>query len=355
MWRRRVSALALVAVGIAVVVIVAAGGGSARHARTTGVAGRRTTAPRSQTGRTSAGSRHRVGQPTRTAPRAPFAVGSLTLKLVDTSRTIRRPNGTVVPRTLVTIVRYPALGSPGPVEHAGAAAVTAAGRFPLIVFGHGFAVTPRPYARLLHAWAQAGYVVAAPVFPLGNKNAAGGPNETDLPNQPDDMKFVITRMLGASAAKSGPLVGLIAPHEIAVAGQSDGGDTALATAYDPPYRDPRVRAAVILSGAEIPFVSSFQILPGGPPLLATQGTADTINPPGMTYAFYDSAPPPKYLLLLLGASHLPPYSYQQPQLGTVERVTIAFLDHYLKGRKAALARMLKEGAMPGVSTLDAHP
>jgi hypothetical protein len=169
------------------------------------------------------------------------------------------------------------------------------------------------------------------------------------------MEFVINRLLMASAAGSGPLAGLIARREIAVTGQSDGGDTALAVAYDPRYRDPRVRAAMILSGAEIPFISSFQIAPGGPPLLATQGTADTVNPPSMTFAFYGSAPAPKFLLQLFGASHLQPYTYQQPQLGVVERVTIAFLDHYLKRQSQAFHRMLTAGTVPGVATIDAHP
>ena len=79
----------------------------------------------------------------------------------------------------------------------------APGPFPLIVFGHGFAVTPAPYAALLRAWARAGYVVAAPVFPLGNANAPGGPNERDLVNQPRDMSFVITRIWRPAAARSG--------------------------------------------------------------------------------------------------------------------------------------------------------
>jgi hypothetical protein len=162
-------------------------------------------------------------------------------------------------------------------------------------------------------------------------------------------------MLATNNAPSGLLSGLIARRQIAVAGQSDGGDTALAVAYDPRFRDQRVDAAMILSGAEIPGIGGFQIQPGGPPLLATQGTADTINLPSATSAFYDSAPAPKYLLQLLGASHLPPYSSQEPQLGVVERVTIAFLDHYLKRTPGSLPRLLTAGSVPGVATLNADP
>ena len=224
-----------------------------------------------------------------------------------------------------------------------------------MVFGHGFNVTPSLYARLLHRWAQAGYVVAAPVFPLESPSAPGGPNESDLTNQPADMRLVISRMLASSRLDSGPLSGLIDPGAIAVSGQSDGGDTALAVAYDPRYRDPRVDAAVILSGAEIPAAGPFTFPPAGPPLLATQGTADTVNPPNLTAAFFEAAGRPKYLLRLLGAEHLPPYSEQQPQLAIVERVTLAFLDGYLKRRGAALKRLPSLGSVPGTASLIAEP
>jgi dienelactone hydrolase len=261
-------------------------------------------------------------------PHAPFAVAERTVTFVDAARG----------RRLVTIVRYPK--APGP--------------FPLIVFGHGFAVTPAPYAALLRAWARAGYVVAAPVFPLGNANAPGGPNEQDLVNQPKDMSFVITRLEADAAARSGFLAGRVNPRRIAVSGQSDGGDTALAAAYDPRFRDPRVGAAVILSGAEIPFLSPIQFS-SGPPLLAIQGTADTINPPPLTYTFYAAAPPPKYLVKLLGAPHLPPYTDMQPQLGIVERVSLAFLAHYLAGSAGALKQIVAAADVPGVATISADP
>jgi dienelactone hydrolase len=296
-----------------------------------------------------------AGVSTARAQAGPFATGLIVLRLVDKTRSVQLPDGKTVPRTLVTYVRYPALGPATGSDLPAAPAARGAGPFPLVVFGHGFAVTPALYARLLRSWARAGYVVAAPVFPLANANAPGGPNESDLPNQPADMRVVISSLLAASKASSGPLSGLIAKRQIAVAGQSDGGDTALAVAYDPRFRDPRVGAAMILSGAEIPGIGAFQIAPGGPPLLATQGTADTINPPSATRAFYDSAPPAKYLLALLGASHLPPYSSQEPQLSVVERVTIAFIDHSLKHIPGSLHRLLSAGRVPGIAALNVNP
>ena len=89
--------------------------------------------------------------------------------------------------------------------------------------------------------------------------------------------------------------------------------------YDPRYADPRVGAAVILSGAEIPYLSAIRFSSPSPPLLAIQGTADTINPPSFTNTFFEAAPAPKYLVRLLGAPHLPPYTDMEPQLGIVER------------------------------------
>jgi predicted dienelactone hydrolase len=291
----------------------------------------------------------------RSQPPASFAVGLRTLRLVDTTRRIQLQDGSSESRTLPTYVRYPALGAPSRTDVRDAPAARADGPFPLVIFGHGFGVTPELYARLLQAWARAGYVVAAPVFPLENANAPGGPDESDLSNQPADMRFVISRLLAASAASSGPLAGLVDPTRIAATGQSDGGDTALALAYNRSFRDPRISAAIILAGAEMPGVGGFAFPPGSPPLLAVQGTADTINPPSLTNAFFEVARPPKYLLTLRGAEHLPPYSEQQPQLTIVERVTKAFLDGYLKGSPRALVRLRVLGEVPGTAQTVAEP
>jgi len=332
--------VALVAAAVALIVVVARSGpGSRRH----GAAG---TTPTQSTSTTRQG-----GEP----PPSSFAVGLRVLHLLDTSRTITLPNGTSEPRPLLTYVHYPALGAPGQTDLLDAPAARAHGPFPLVIFGHGFAVTPALYAPMLQSWARAGYVVAAPVFPLENADAPGGPDEADLTNQPADMSFVISEMLAAAKASAGPFSGLIDSSQIAVTGQSDGGDTALAVAYDPTYRDRRVSAAVILSGAEIPGIGGFTFPAGSPPLLAKQGTADTENPPSATNAFFDVAPRPKYLLALFGAGHLPPYSDQQPQLGIVERVTIAFFDGYLKHRAGALTRLVSLGSVPKTASLLAEP
>lgn len=234
------------------------------------------------------------------------------LDLVDYSRKIRLPGGRHVPRPVTTDLFYPPSGD---------------GPWPLVVFGHGFASTPWVYRRLLRAWAAAGYLVAAPIFPLGNANAPGGPDENDIVNQPRDMSFVISRLLAASASPADPLHGLVDPQRIAVAGQSDGAMTAFATAYERPWRDPRVRAAVVLSGAILG--RRVPLDPHAAPLLAVQGTDDRVNEPIYSLRLFDAVTRPKFLLLVSHAGHLPPYTVPGAHLALVERVTTAFLGHYL--------------------------
>ncbi len=219
----------------------------------------------------------------------------------------------------------------------------------MVVFGHGFDLLPTTYRKLLHQWARSGLVVAAPAFPLQNAHTPGGPVLSDIVNQPADMRLVISRMLGASDAPSGPFSHLVARHRIAVAGHSNGGSTAGAVAYDPRYRDRRVSAAVLLSGAGLSGGEQFGH--GEPALLVVQGTADTVNSPDSSYRFFAAAARPKFLLRLVGADHMSPYSFREPQLGIVERVTIAFFDRYLRGEHGALAHLRAAAGAPALALL----
>ena len=280
-------------------------------------------------------------------------VGIRTVMFVDHSRKAIYHGGVITPRRLVTQIRYPAIGTKVTDDVPDAPVLPATAPYPLIVFGPGFAETPAIYYRLLDAWARAGYIVAGVSFPLTTIHVPGGRRRNfDLINQPRDMSFVISSMLDDNRDPESFLHGLINDREIAVAGQSDGAATALAVAEDPRFADPRIRAAVVLSGAELDQIDDhIQFASTGPALLAVQGTSDLINEPSATYRYFASAPEPKVLLRLLGAGHLPPYTAQAPYLGVVERVTAAFLDHYLLDEPGSLTRMADCGAESGTATL----
>lgn len=269
--------------------------------------------------------------------RAPYGVRELDVTYIDSTRSMSLRGGATAPRRLVTRILYPTAPTGRRL----------AGRFPLVVFGHGYREYPRVFWSLLTAWARAGYVVAAPVFPLENAGAPGGPERADLSNQPADMSFVISRVLATGARATSPLYRLLDAKAIAVAGHSDGGDTALAVA-EGSNRDHRIAAAVVMAGAQLP---GSELDTDGPPLLALQGTSDTVNAAADTDAFFTALPRPKFLVRLLGAAHSAPYIREQPQLRVVEKVTLAFLDRYVKGDRAASARLTAAGTVNGVAEL----
>ena len=82
-------------------------------------------------------------------------MGETQLTFVDRSRTISYPGRPPQRRALTTVVRYPIAGPAARVDVRNAIPDRVAGPFPLVVFGHGFAVTPATYYRLLRAWARA--------------------------------------------------------------------------------------------------------------------------------------------------------------------------------------------------------
>ena len=228
----------------------------------------------------------------------------------------------------------------------------AAGPFPLLLFAPGFLQCPGAYSHLLRTWASAGYVVAAVTFPRTNCHLGAAAHEADLVNQPHDMSYVLTRLLALSARPGDLFSGLLEPREVGAAGQSDGGDTVAALAAGTCCTDHRLRAAAVLSGAEWPPMPGRYFAGDAPPMLFTQGSADTVNPPWTSLQLYraDDAGP-RYYLDLLGADHLAPYEGTNPVERLVARVTLAFFDRYVLGQAGALKTMTREGNVPGIAAL----
>jgi dienelactone hydrolase len=252
------------------------------------------------------------------------------------------------PRKLLTDVRYPL--APG----AAAARRSAAGPLPLIVFGPGFMQCGGPYSALLRSWASAGYVVATVNFPLSDCLTGAAATESDLVNQPADVSYVITRMLRLSAGR-GFLRGRLSPHEIAISGQSDGGDTVAAVGANTCCTDHRLAAVAVLSGAQWPPMPGRFFARRPVPMLFTQGSADTVNLPGCSAAMYHADPArDRYYLDLFGADHLSPYWGVDPYQRVVARVTLAFFDRYVLGQVSGGPAMRRYGNVPGTAALLSH-
>ena len=198
------------------------------------------------------------------------------------------------------------------------------GPFPLIVFAHGLNGHPRKFTQLHTAWAEEGYVVAAPTFPVSNDEAAGGGDLIDLDEQPGDLGFVLDELLGPDS----PLESPIDPDRIGACGLSLGGATVYGFVYDDGCRDDRVVAAMVLDGNELAFTPD---LTRGPPLLLIHADPDPRLPYDNAVAHYAAATVPAGFLTLHETAHAEPYEdIADPADDLVEQVTIAWWDLWLQ-------------------------
>ena len=270
-------------------------------------------------------------QPVTTGIGDPGLFRTARARLTVTEPAHRGPAGDPLgPRRLLIQLWYPLASGAGPVGRA------APGPLPLIAFGPGFMQCGGPYAGLLRSWASAGYVVAAVNFPRSDCLTGAAATESDLVNQPADMSFAITALLRRSAAGTGLLARRLDGREIAIAGQSDGGDTVAAIAANSCCTDRRVRAVAVLSGAEWPAMPGTFFARAPVPMLFAQGDADTVNLPGCSVTMYRSDPArARFYLDLFRADHTGPYWGTNRYERIVARVTLAFFDHYVLGHDAS--------------------
>ncbi len=291
--------------------------------------------------------------PTTPTTQTTHGVGILTETLVDTQRSTVAwgPSPQAPSRTLVTTILYPAAGPPSSrPPRIGAAPDRSDGPYPLIVFAHGLGSDPNQYEKLLSYWAAAGFVVAAPRFPLTNDHTPGGPDAGDVVDQPGDMSFVLTSVLDASAHPSGTLGDLVNPDEVGAAGHSNGAITTLGLIANTCCRDPRVKAAVVMAGDEVPFSGGTFEMADAPPLLLVHGTADQLLPYPLAIGMFNDARGPKGLLTIHGGGHDSAAALSASSSSGVLRTTTDFFAAYLRGDHRAMARISADGKA-GVTTV----
>ena len=226
---------------------------------------------------------------------------------------------------------------------------------PLVVFAHGLTASGPVYERLLRVWAAAGYVIAAPTFPLSSTGAPGDVKLFDYVNQPADVSFVIDEMLERNRTEGDPLYRRIARRHIAAGGHSLGAITTFGVAYNSCCQDRRIDAAIPFSGITLPFPDGAfftDLVYPAAALLLVHGDQDgTVPYVGSTRA-YAQASAPKYLETLVGGPHTP---FRPPWLGPVVASVTDFLDRYLKGEPGAGAALDRDAQVEGVSVLESQP
>jgi hypothetical protein len=320
---------------------------------------------------------------TTTAPAPPpptsFQVGIRTVTWVEpTGVAVNPATHQSSPRTLVTEIRYPTLAGANGTETSNAPPSIRYGPYPVVVFAHGFNTDPSTYKVLLDSWVSAGFVVVAPVFPEENAatiTSLGGPDsylgdmaEGDLPNEPGDLAFVVSQVLawsqGSPPANTGPsadasfLRGLANPSDLALAGQSDGGDAVAGLVFGAHYQGMygampvHPRAVLVLSGAEIPGIPSTYGSPTpAPDTLVVQSATDQCNLPQESTILYNTLAGPKWFLELDNATHLGPYVGNSPAAPVVQRVTTDFIDMALGRGSASPSTLAADVAGSTVASL----
>jgi fermentation-respiration switch protein FrsA (DUF1100 family) len=212
-----------------------------------------------------------------------------------------------------------------------------------VIFVHGFNGTADTYADLEREVAAAGFVVAAPDFPLSS-SAYPGAAVRDFVQQATDVSFVVAALRDPVSVPVA-LAGTIADTPVGVIGHSDGGVTAAGVAYNSEYADPAIGAAVVLSGSAFGFPGTW-FTGATPPLLAIHGDADEVNPYSSSVGLYNQAVGPKMLVTVLGGSHLGPFTTDSVR-PLISAVIADFLHANLEHDAAAGDRIAGDACVPG--------
>ena len=262
------------------------------------------------------------------------AVGVRTDTYVDPSRPTSAiaGYGGAPDRTLPVTVWYPATGDPAGPPVVDATPDRRGAPYPLVLFSHGYAVTPDFYEALLSRWAAAGYVVVAPTYPLLSGEPAG-PSHADYASVFGDNRFVLSEVLADYGASSGPhpLAGMVDPARVAAAGQSDGEAAAFGAGFLECCRDARVTSVIAMAG-NLGNINNPVTRDSGVPILHLLGEADELQPYGDAIAWdREHLGAPRWIVTLVAGTHAPPYrDPADVHFDGVVETTTAFLDGTLK-------------------------
>ncbi len=234
-------------------------------------------------------------------------------------------------------------------------------RRPLIVFAHGSDGHPDKFTELLGAWVAAGYVVAAPAFPLSNATVPR-PDQSisDVVHQPGDLSFVLTEVLDLARDRKSALYRRIDRKAIGVGGLSLGGATTYGAAFTECCGDDRFIAAAVLDGVQLSVGDDPErgkpVLDGHIPLLLVHSDVDPVLPYSLATTAFESAAPPVWFVTLHGASHASQFENDVTAYDAIgKQITIDFWDATLKGKRAAFRRLERDATVAGLSSIEVKP
>lgn len=168
----------------------------------------------------------------------------------------------------------------------------ARGRFPLVVFSHGYAGFPAQSSFLTSWLATWGFVVAAPDHRSRDlASILGAP--TDAPTDVADLRATITLMTKEAKRRTGRFAGRIDPTSVGAVGHSAGGAAVVELAA----ADRRVDTFVAMAGASTE--GGVPRVPG----LVLAGDSDRIVGLGRLRKAYAALRAPRQLVVLSRAGH----------------------------------------------------
>src|SRR5580658_3710289 len=226
------------------------------------------------------------------------------------------------------------------------------GPWPIIIFSHGFHGCAEQSTFLTAALAKAGYAVFAPNHQdAACKNLRAWLNRPAAPfvapKQWNDSTYAdrardIEKLLDALSQDPRFNAPPFDWHHVALAGHSLGGYTVLELGGAwPRMKDPRVKAVLALSPFSTPYIEQHMLGQMGVPVMYQGGTRDLGITPFIKKSggAYDQTSAPKYFVEFDGAGHFAWTDLRATYHAAIVAYSLAFLDHYLKGKPfpAALA------------------
>jgi dienelactone hydrolase len=207
---------------------------------------------------------------------------------------------------------------------------------PLVIFAHGAAGLPERFSELALEWAEAGFVVALPKFPLSNADDMRRTVDDPIV-QAGDLKFVTDQLI-ESEATPGSLNGRINFDHIGVGGLSLGSVTTYVHAFAECCADSRLDAVMGLAGLFAVGEGAQQL---DLPLFVAHGDNDVVLGYEGGRAAYDSAGGERWMFTAFGGTHAAPFQNDDTVYDDSFRAaSTAFWELTLKGDDTARARIL---------------